>query len=68
MCVLCVACKVPSQLTLMFHLTFLHLSVVSATGNEVSNASHCVFSFTSECPMEMLAVEADTEHLVIKIE
>ena len=46
----------------------LHLSAVSATGNEVSNASHCAFSFTSECPMEMLAVEADTKHLVIKIE
>ena len=34
----------------------------------MSNASHCVFSFTSECPMEMLAVKADTEHLIIKIE
>ena len=61
-CVSCSPCKVPSQLTLVLYLTFLHNSAISATGNAVSNASHCVFSFTSECPMEMLAVKADTEH------
>ena len=42
-CVSCSPCKVPSQLTLVLYLTFLHNSAISTTGNAVSNASQFVY-------------------------